>query len=124
MEFNKQKSGNIPEGGIGEIIVSNDMMDNDSFLKIANSLYDKGLLNDEWFMTESGEMYIKQFSEDLENKKNDKNAECKNDYSKIDFNLIYINVKEASKKTDWGKVFDRVCKVIEIALTIITIVYA
>lgn len=123
MEFNKQKSENIPEGGIGEIIVSSNIMDNDSFMKIANNLYDKGLLNDDWFMTESGEMYIKQFNEDIENKKKDKTAVCKNDYSKIDFNLIYINVNGASKKDDWGKVFDRVCKVIEIVLTIIAIIY-
>lgn len=104
MEFEDENPGNIPYGGVGEIIVSSNIMESDTFQEMSESLYDYGLLNDEDFLTEAGQSYLNQLEEDLKRLKEDKDAECINDYSKIDFVKVKDYIKEKLEKVDWNKV--------------------
>ena len=108
MEFDKENPGNIPEGGIGEIVVSNALMSAEEFDKVAKDLNQFGLLDDEWMLTEAAVNYIKQFESDIENLKKSKEAVCKNDYRKVDFVKLkekFSFVKEKVKGINFETVY-------------------
>ena len=57
-DFNKDNPGNIPEGGIGEVVVSNGLMDPDELDELSDSLIEKGLINVEYLLTTTGEKFV------------------------------------------------------------------
>ncbi len=117
MEFESENSGNIPNGGIDEIIVSNNIMESDLYERVVNSLCHYGLIDEEDFLTESGQNYIKQLKKDADNIKKDKNAVCVNDYSKV----IFKQVKEWLKEIPWNKGLDNTYKISTIVNTLVNV---
>lgn len=118
MEFDKANQGNIPYGGVGEIIVSNGLMESDIYGRVTDSLYLLGLINDEDFLTEAGQNYIKQLIDDANNLEKDKNAVCKNDYSNVKFE----KVNEWLKEIPWDKIFDNTYKILASVNTLLNII--
>lgn len=87
-DFNKEQSGNIPEGGVGEIIVSNGVMTADEFDNITDILENYGYLQNDYELTTDGRQYIKIFQEYLQKKAKTTNVEH------ISFSLINIEKLE------------------------------
>lgn len=124
MEFEEENSGNIPNGGIDEIIVSSNVMESDKYEGVANKLYHYGLINDEDFLTEAGRNYIKQLIDDANNLEKDKNAVCKNDYSKAKLNDVKKKIKEIMSKFDADIALDCGNKILLAINTILSIINA
>lgn len=118
MEFENENSGNIPQGGVGEVIISNNLMEPDIYERVANSLYHLGLINDEDFLTEAGQNYIEQLKKDAENIEKDKNAVCGNNYSNVNFQMVY----EWLEKFLSSDKIDNVCKIIAAVNALLSIV--
>ncbi len=120
MEYNEKNPGNIPTGGIDEIIVSNGLMESEVYERGADSLFHYGLIDSEDFLTEAGKNYINQFANDAEKLKKDKNAVCENDYSKVDF----AKVKEWIKKIPWDQLIDNGCRILTAGNTVLNMINA
>ena len=120
MEYNEKNPGNIPTGGIDEIIVSNGLMESEVYERGADSLFHYGLIDSEDFLTEAGNNYINQFANDAVKLKKDKNAVCENDYSKVDF----AKVKEWIKKIPWDQLIDNGCRILTAGNTVLNMINA
>lgn len=120
MRFEEDNPGNIPDGGIDEIIVSNNVMESDIYERVADSLYHYGLINDEDFLTETGQNYIKQLIDDANNLEKDKNAVCKNDYSNVNF----AKVREWLNRIDWARMFDNAYKISTVINAVVSLINA
>ncbi len=104
MEFDRENPDNIPSGGIGEIIISNNVKDEKIFNICTDSLSAYGLLDDEYMLTQAGIDYVRQVKEDIENRQKDSRAECKNDYSRIDLAKLKERLQATMDRIDKGKV--------------------
>lgn len=104
--------------GIGEVIVSNNIMDEDEYQRVSNNLHEYGLLNSEDYLTVAGQNYINQLKEDGNSEEKGNNTELKNDYSMIDFVKIKEWLKEAVSKINIEKAIDAIYKVSAIIDTI------
>lgn len=118
MEFEKENPGNIPHGGVCEVIVSSNIMEAETFNKIAENLYGFGILDDEYLLTNNGWTYLQQLEHDLQCLKENKNAECGNDYAKISFNEVKNYIKTSWDKINW----DEISGICSIALLILELV--
>lgn len=117
MEFDQKSPNNIPNGGVNEIIVSNNIMEYEKFEEVEDSLYEYGLLDDEDFLTEKGKAYLEQLEKDLKGLQKDKGAKCGNDYTKIVFEEVKNFIEKTNDKIDW----DMVCGICSIASLILTV---
>lgn len=124
MRFEEDNPGNIPDGGIDEIIVSNNVMESDIYERVADSLYHYGLINDEDFLTEAGQNYIKQLIDDANNLEKDKNAVYKNDYSKAKLNDVKKKIDEIKDKFDVDIALDRGSKIATIISAVAILISA
>ncbi len=104
MEFDRENPDNIPSGGIGEIIISNNVKDEEGFNICTKRLSACGLLDDGYMLTQAGIDYVGQVKEDIENRQKDSGAECKNDYSRIDLAELKKRLKTTIDRIDKGKV--------------------
>ena len=118
MEFENENFGNIPQGGVGEVIISNNLMEPDIYERVADSLYHLGLTNDEDFLTEAGRNYIEQFKKDAENIEKGRNVVCVNDYSNVNFERIKVWLNEIP----WDKVFDNAQKILTAVNALVNVV--
>lgn len=109
-EFDKKNPGNIPFGGIHEIVVSNGIMKADEFDKNANSLMDCGLIDEDYFINEDGKRYISVFLNELDKKIEDNNATCEISCNKIDLNVLLEKIKETAENINWNEVRDDLAK--------------
>ena len=57
-DFNRDNPENIPEGGIGEVIVSNGIMEPDELDRLYDSLSEKGMVYGDYLLTAKGEQFI------------------------------------------------------------------
>ena len=113
-EFNKEQPGNIPAGGIGEVIVSNAIMESEDFDELSDKLLKLELIDKDCFISALGCEYLSNFAEDLKRKEKDKNATCKINFSNIDFKSLAEKLSETAKKINWSKAFDFAYKGISI----------
>ena len=120
-EFNKEQPGNIPAGGIGEVIVSNAIMESEDFDKLSDKLLELELIDKDCFISALGCEYLSNFAEDLERKEKDKDATCKINFSNIDFQCLAEKLSETAKKINWSKAIDFVYKGISIIAALTTI---
>lgn len=123
-EFNKEQPGNIPAGGIGEVIVSNAIMESEDFDKLSDKLLELELIDKDCFISALGCEYLSNFAEDLERKEKDKDATCKTNFSNIDFKSLAEKLSETAKKINWSKAFDIVYKGVSIIATLTKILTA
>lgn len=118
IEYSEENFEGELDTGIGEIIVSNNIMDDDEYQRVSNNLRKYGLLNSEDYLTVAGQNYINQLKEDGNSKEKGNHTELKNDYSMIDFVKIKEWLKEAVSKIDIEKAIDAIYKVSAIIDTI------
>lgn len=104
MEFEKENPGNIPQGGVGEVIVSSDIMEAEIFNETAQNLCEFGLLDDEYLLTDNGRTYLEQMEHDLQLLKENKEADCGNDYTKVSFGEVKNYIKTSWDKINWNEV--------------------
>lgn len=120
-EFDKENPGNIPEGGVGEVLVSSSVMEPEDFDRLSDNLLNYGLINEDCLITALGIEYINNFTEDLKQMEINSKAECRNNYINVDFKKLYKSVKETACKVNWGKFFDRVYKGVSFLAALATI---
>ena len=70
-EFESENPENELKCGVGEVIVSNELMEPDLYERVSDSLYQLGLIDDEDSLTDAGQSYIEQVKKDAENMEND-----------------------------------------------------
>ena len=68
-DFDKENPGNIPAGGVGEVIVSNGVKEPEEFDKITDVLFKNGLTDADNWITKEGCEYLKSFESDLQEDK-------------------------------------------------------
>lgn len=117
-EFNKEQPGNIPAGGVGEVIVSNAVMDSEDFDKISDKLLELNLIDEDCFISALGCEYLNNFAEDLERKEKDKNAVYKLNLSKVNLKKLAEKVSETAKKINWSQAMDFAYKGVSILATL------
>lgn len=89
-DFNREQPGNIPDGGVGEIIVSSGVMTADELKDTTDILENYGYLQNDYELTIDGRQYIKIFQEYLQKKAENPNVEH------ISFSLLNIEKLELS----------------------------
>lgn len=117
-EFESENPENELECDVGEVIVSNELMEPDEYQRVADSLYHLGMIDDKDFLTEAGQSYIEQVKKDAENMKSDRNAVCVNNYSNVNFE----KVAEWFKSIHWDKVLADTGKILAGVNTLLSIV--
>lgn len=123
-EFDKEQPGNIPEGGVGEVLVSSSIIEPEDFDELSDNLLEYGFINEDCLITALGIKYLDNFAEDLKQIEKNPKAECINDYVKVDFKNLYKNIKETVSKVNWGKVYDRAYKGVSFLAALATIAMA
>lgn len=118
MEFDGENPNNIPNSGVNEIIVSNNIMEYEKFEEVEESLYEYGLLDDKDFLTEKGKAYLDQLEKDLKCLTRDKDAKCVNDYAKIVFKEVKDFIKRTNGKIDWNMV-SGMCSIASLILVLV-----
>ena len=109
-EFDKKNPGNIPFGGMGEIVVSNGIMKPDDYYKNEESLIKYGLIDENGFINKNGKNYIDTFLKELDKKKESDDIVCEISCNKINFNVLLEKIKETAENIDWNEVRDDLAK--------------
>ena len=68
-DFEEENPGNLPPGGIGEVIVSSDIKTPEEFDKITDVLYENGLTDEDNATTSKGKEYIEKLTKEMESGK-------------------------------------------------------
>lgn len=89
-DFDKEQPGHIPEGGVGEIIVSSEIMTANEFNDITDILENYGYLQNDCELTMDGRQYVELFQEYLQKKAENPSVE------QVTFSLINIEKMEGS----------------------------
>ena len=97
-EFDKKHPGNIPAGGIKEVLDSSNVMGDEDFSRIASVLEDYGYLHNGDELTVAGKNYIEFFQEYLEQKAKDVKTEHRT------FALVNIEQLNFSLLESLGKI--------------------
>ena len=117
-EFESENPENELKCGVGEVIVSNELMEPELYERLSDSLYQLGLIDDEDSLTDAGQSYIEQVKKEAENMKNGRNAVCVNNYSNVNFE----KVAEWFKSIHWDKVLADTGKILAGVNTLLSIV--
>lgn len=68
-DFEEENPGNLPQGGIEEVIVSSDIKTPEEFDKITDVLYENGLTDENKATTNKGKEYIEKLAKEMESGK-------------------------------------------------------
>lgn len=105
-DFDKEQPGNIPQGGVGEIIVSNNIMTSEELKEVSEVLESYGYLHGNYELTMDGKQYVELFEEYLQEK--DKNPSVEN---KPFLQINIQNLEVALAKID---IFGKTIKLLEL----------
>lgn len=97
-DFDREHPGNIPTGGIKEILDSSNVMEPEKFSQLANVLEHYGYLHNGDELTIDGKQYIELFKEYLKQKAEKPNVEH------ISYSLINIENLEHNLELCLGKI--------------------
>ena len=104
-DFDKENPGNIPAGGVGEVIVSNGVKEPEEFDKITDVLFKNGLTDADNWITKEGCEYLKSFESDLQQEK------CK--MSKEKLAELLKRLKKVVSKDNVFKGVTNICTILE-----------
>lgn len=96
-EYDRKHPGNIPAGGIKEILESSSIMTSEEFKRLANVLEYYGYLHNGDELTIDGKQYIELFKEYLKQKSENPNIEHIS-YSLLNFEKLEINLEACLSK--------------------------
>ena len=99
-DFDKKNPGNVPPGGIKEILDTNSIMEPDDFDRIAKVLEYYGYLENGDELSIDGKQYINLFKEYLEEKSNEPMI-VHNSYSLINIGNLEINLDACIAKVSY-----------------------
>lgn len=105
-EFDKKNPGNIPQGGMHEVIVENDIFELEELDNLRKSLSEKGLINEEIFITTQGNECIADFEKVLRQAIKDNKAPDSEKYSKDLLKTLSEKLKGRIEKINWQEVRD------------------
>lgn len=116
-EFDSLHPGNIPDGGIKEILESSNIMSSEKFSQLANVLTYYGYLHNGNELTIDGKQYIELFKEYLRQKSEDLNI-IHSTYSLLNIEKLEINLELNLCKIgileNLGEIFDLLKNVVQV----------
>ena len=113
-EFDAENPGNIPEGGIGEIAVSNGIYEPDEYKECIQKLDQLGFVDEDDKVTTAGNEYIEEFKRLVDETLAGENKVSLSEELKHYFKKLHDFIK-----TDWSK-----CPYVSNACIAITIISA
>ena len=111
-EFDAENPGNIPEGGIGEIAVSNGIYEPDEYKECIQKLDQLGFVDEDDKVTTAGNEYIEEFKRLLDETLAGENKVSLSEELKHYFKKLHDFIK-----TDWSK-----CPYVSNACIVVTLI--